>query len=188
MMSEEVIKEKKWYQKVWGIILLLMFFFPAGLYFLWKSDYSKSVKLIGTFIIAALVVYSVATQDQRQLVPQVQSSRPLQQQSEQVELPKAEESKVKTYGGGQLKVGKDIPAGEYVAIGSGYLEVTPDSSGNIMNIIMNENVTNRYYVTIYDGEYIKVTGNLRLYTISEAPKVDLSKGILKDGQFELPTA
>ena len=51
----------KWYQKTWGIVLLLLFFFPAGLYFLWKSERSKNAKIAGTIAVALLVIYSIAT-------------------------------------------------------------------------------------------------------------------------------
>ena len=48
--------EKKWYQKDWGIITLLIFFFPVGLYLVWKkSDWSKKNKVIATICIIVLI-------------------------------------------------------------------------------------------------------------------------------------
>ncbi len=48
----------KWYQKTWGIILMLILFSPIGLYLMWKSDWSKKVKycVSGVLIIACVLV------------------------------------------------------------------------------------------------------------------------------------
>ncbi|NFS12901.1 hypothetical protein FDE77_16985 [Clostridium botulinum] len=48
----------KWYQKTWGIILMLILFSPIGLYLMWKSDWSKKLKysIIGVLIIACVLV------------------------------------------------------------------------------------------------------------------------------------
>ena len=78
-------QQKKWYQKTWGIILLLFLFFPAGLYFLWKSDFSKKSKLVWTVIIGILVLYSMGRNPQHQSVD-YQSQQI--QQVQQVEKPK----------------------------------------------------------------------------------------------------
>lgn len=50
----------KWYEKTPAIVLLLIFFFPVGLYLMWKyTNWAKGVKigvsvLMGIFVIAAL--------------------------------------------------------------------------------------------------------------------------------------
>lgn len=50
--------ERKFHQKTWFIILMLLFFFPVGLYLLWKSSWhSKKTKIYitaGFFIVVAL--------------------------------------------------------------------------------------------------------------------------------------
>lgn len=51
-------KDLKWYQKKNGIIIVIILFFPVGLYLMWKhSDWSKKTKLIITtiFFIALIV-------------------------------------------------------------------------------------------------------------------------------------
>jgi len=51
-------KDLEWYQKKNGIIIVLILFFPVGLYLMWKhSDWSKKTKLIITtiFFIALIV-------------------------------------------------------------------------------------------------------------------------------------
>lgn len=65
------------------------------------------------------------------------------------------------YENGMFKVGEDIPAGEYKvildsSIGMGYLEVSKDSRHQIDSIVTNENVQSDMYITITDGQYIKL--------------------------------
>ena len=67
------------------------------------------------------------------------------------------------YKDGMYKVGKDIPAGEYKiiltdTIGMGYYEVSTDSRHGIESIVTNENVQADTYLTISDGQYLKISG------------------------------
>lgn len=50
--------KKKWYQKNWAIVLLLLYFFPVGLYLMWKSDWSNGVKkgITAAFVIGFLIL------------------------------------------------------------------------------------------------------------------------------------
>ena len=53
--------EKKIYEKSWFIILLLIVFFPVGLFLMWKyTDWGKGVKWTVTGILAILVVANMA--------------------------------------------------------------------------------------------------------------------------------
>ncbi len=65
---------------------------------------------------------------------------------------------VKTYSSGKYKVGVDIPAGEYFlqsAPGrSGYMCISSDSNGD--DILKNENFNTHHYITIQDGQYLKL--------------------------------
>lgn len=48
----------KWYQKPKGVILLLVFFFPLGLYFMWKNEmWSKKTRLIITSILIIAIIF-----------------------------------------------------------------------------------------------------------------------------------
>jgi hypothetical protein len=50
-------QELKWYQKTSGVIILLIFFFPAGLYLMWKSElWTKQTRWIVTGVIAVLIL------------------------------------------------------------------------------------------------------------------------------------
>ena len=62
--------------------------------------------------------------------------------------------------GGMYKVGVDIEAGEYKVTpdGSGYYEVDSSSAGTLDVIVANENFSSDVYVTVADGQYLKLSG------------------------------
>lgn len=80
----------------------------------------------------------------------------------------------KKYGEGMYKVGKDMPAGEYVLFTnskySAYFEVCKNSSGSFSSIISNDNFDYNSIITVKKGNYLKLT---RCYAISiNAAKVN----------------
>lgn len=64
-----------------------------------------------------------------------------------------------TYPDGMYLVGKDIPAGEYKvsAANGGYYEVTANSTGDLGTIIANDNFEGEVYLTVQDGQYLKLS-------------------------------
>ena len=67
------------------------------------------------------------------------------------------------YKDGMYKVGKDILSGEYKvildsSIGMGYLEVSSNSSHQLGSIVTNENIQADTYITVKDGQYLKLQG------------------------------
>ena len=49
--------ELKWYQKPIGVIILLLFFFPLGLYLMWKNElWTKQIRWVVTGIIAVIFI------------------------------------------------------------------------------------------------------------------------------------
>ncbi|WP_342566643.1 hypothetical protein MKY09_11215 [Psychrobacillus sp. FSL K6-4046] len=67
------------------------------------------------------------------------------------------------YTDGMYKIGKDIPAGEYkITLGTdselGYYEVSKSSSHQLEDIVTNENVEADTYLTVSDGQYLKLQG------------------------------
>lgn len=63
-----------------------------------------------------------------------------------------------SYESGQYKVGTDIPAGEYVVLaerGSGYFSVSADPNND--DITFNGNFDYNTIITIFDGEYLKLS-------------------------------
>ncbi|MBR1806919.1 MAG: hypothetical protein IJ774_11130 [Selenomonadaceae bacterium] len=93
----------------------------------------------------------------------------------------------KFFANGQFKVGTDLPVGEYLAVGTGYVEVaTSPEGGN--SIVVNDNIVSaQRYVTAQAGEYVKLQGDIKLYPASSAPKIDASNGKIPTGQFKCGT-
>lgn len=99
--------------------------------------------------------------------------------------PPAEDEPKNYFANGQFKVGADLPAGEYLAVGTGYVEVAKSSGGGTNNILVNDNIENaQRYIAAADGEYVKVTGDIKLYPSAAAPKLDTS-GKLQAGQYKV---
>ena len=61
---------------------------------------------------------------------------------------------------GMYKVGSDIEAGEYKVVpdGSGYVEVSSSSRHILTDIISNDILSGEQYITVNDGQYLKLSG------------------------------
>ena len=60
---------------------------------------------------------------------------------------------------GMLKVGRDIMPGEYKIVQDGslaYVEILKDSSGYFSSIVTNDSFEGEMYITIQDGQYVKL--------------------------------
>lgn len=92
-----------------------------------------------------------------------------------------------TYSAGTYKVGTDIPAGEYciycTSSVSGYYSVSTDSKGD--SIIGNRIFDYNTFVTIYDGQYLKLSRSMAVPVSAvdgTSYKIDTSKaGTLRVG-------
>ena len=90
------------------------------------------------------------------------------------------------FANGQFKVGVDLPAGEYLAVGTGYVEVAGSSAGGTNNILINDNIVDaRRYVVVNDGEYVKVMSDMKLYSLADAPKLNLNYSKLPANQYKV---
>lgn len=45
--------EKPWYMQNFWVIVLLLVFWPVGLYLMWKNDWSRNVKVVVTIAVLA---------------------------------------------------------------------------------------------------------------------------------------
>jgi len=69
--------KKKWYQKTGGIIVLLVLFFPVGLYLMWKhTSWNKTVKWIVTGFFAFLVLVNAFGSDSTSTTTETQNPTP----------------------------------------------------------------------------------------------------------------
>lgn len=165
-----------WYDKKWVIWLAIIIFPPIGLLLMFRSpNFSTKAKGIVTVVILLILIIGQASKDKN--TPPVAKNAP---------APKVEQAETgKFFANGQFKVGTDLSAGEYIAVGTGYVEVSKSSSGGVDNILINDNIENaRRYVIANDGEYVKVTGDIKLYPLADAPKIDTS-GKLAAGEYKV---
>ena len=167
-----------WYDKKWVIWLAIIIFPPIGLLLMFRSpNFSTKTKGIVTVVILLILIIGQASKDKN--TPPVAKNAP---------APKVEQAETgKFFANGQFKVGTDLSAGEYIAVGTGYVEVSKSSSGGVDNILINDNIENaRRYVIANVGEYVKVTGDIKLYPLAYAPKIDTS-GQLAAGEYKVGT-
>lgn len=70
-----------------------------------------------------------------------------------------EEPTLDTTKEGMFKVGVHLPAGEYKvhSDGRGYVEVSSSSSHLLDNIVTNDNIEGDSYITVSDGQYLKLS-------------------------------
>lgn len=70
------------------------------------------------------------------------------------------QDELEQYDAGMYKVGTDIPAGEYILKPSAmaYYQVATDSTGTLESIVSNDNFSGTRYITVSDGQYLKLTG------------------------------
>ncbi len=102
------------------------------------------------------------------------------------------------YSAAQLKVGADIPAGEYVIVGEKkqtqyYITSKPEAqiasaaALNSPDMLSFGYCENRIYVKVNDGEYLTFAGG-RLYKPGEAPALsETADGKLPAGQYKVGT-
>lgn len=96
------------------------------------------------------------------------------------------EAPVTTYKSGMYKVGTDIPEGEYIVFAdnsiSGYVEVSSSSTGELDDIIANENMSYNTIITIKDGNYLTLSGAYAV-PFDEVTELDTSgEGMFKVGK------
>jgi hypothetical protein len=107
-------------------------------------------------------------------------------QGDQKEAKNTEAESIKYIKAGMYKVGKDIPAGEYLIIaeGMGYYQVTKDSSGSLDSIITNDNFSSTRYVTVSDGQYIEIVAS-KMILASEAKPQKPQNDEYADGMYKV---
>ena len=165
-----------------------------------KEENNKSIGKKGWIIIAvAVVVLAVVIAFAVNHFKNSKKPSPVSSSAQQTEITKTKSSNssgdytipiknnVKQYKDGIFKVGKDVPAGEYVIYRNGkelssvYFAVSTDSK--VDNIVANDVMFSRNIITLKDGQYIKVQ-NAVMCAINDAPKAGTGDK-LTDGMYKV---
>ncbi|MEG1256376.1 hypothetical protein [Clostridium sp.] len=159
--------KKKFYKKwwFWAIIIVIVIAAING------SGSSKDKGKVAT--------------DNNTSVAQGENNKDTAKENTPVETPKEEvkDTKIKA---GTYKVGTELDAGEYlfIAKGMGYIQCSTDTTGALESILYNDNVKGHSYITVNEGEYIKVQGG-EMYPVAEAPSVVPADGLYKAGMYKV---
>ncbi len=99
---------------------------------------------------------------------------------------KPEDKKVKPIKSGTYKVGSDLTPGEYLffAKGMDMLNAQVIALEHLESIVFNDNVKGHLYLTVNEGEYLKITGG-EMYPVVEAPSVVPEDRLYKDGMYKV---
>lgn len=126
-----------------------------------------------------------AVNENKASVAQGENNKDASKKNTPVETPK-EEVKNNKIKAGTYKVGEEIPAGEYLFIskGMGYIQCSTDTTGALESIVYNDNVKGHSYITVNEGEYLKLQGG-EMYPVAEAPSVVPADGLYKDGMYKV---
>ena len=72
---KEMNSNKKFYQRAWFVIIMLVLFAPIGLYIMWaKTDWSKTAKIVATVLVACLYLYVYITDVSKRNLSNTQSN------------------------------------------------------------------------------------------------------------------
>lgn len=87
---------KKWYQKTWAIVLLLVFFFPVGLFLMWKfTNWNKKLKWGITAFFIIMFIIGMVTDDTPQTATTATQSENKQEAAQETTSPTARPTKPK---------------------------------------------------------------------------------------------
>jgi hypothetical protein len=96
----------KWYQKTSGVIVLLILFFPVGLYLMWKNElWSKQTRWIVTGVFALMVIANASNSNSNNLENSSNSNSTENNQSEEI----SKQAYRVGYADGQLNYGEPNP-------------------------------------------------------------------------------
>ena len=154
-------------------------------------SYQEKMKPYEEMSIAQAETEKIKAEQEKKALEEAEQAKKAEEEAEQAR--KAEEEKIakekaeklsqNSFSDGHYKVGTDIPAGEYIIIGSGYFCVSSDS--NDENIIFNDNFKNNSIITLNEGEYFRLSRGTAypfdMYTQANALDTSLSGGMYKIG-------
>ena len=160
-----------------------------------QSSFNKKFKIalivaVVIFDILLLLVYfkddekKVETPQENQIVVEIPAQIPAQTSTPAKTSNVENTSDAIISGAGQYKFGLDLPAGEYLAVGDGYVELSHEPTSNQF---FNITIINHHYIEGRDGEYIKIDSRVKLYPVDKAPKFEFNPYEVVAGQYKIGT-
>lgn len=208
----------KFYQKSWFVVLSLIFFFPLGLFLMWRYQKFNQVARIIVTVVFGLVAVSAFTggSDETATDPALEETPAIEAEADTSEEDKvtaeeaakkdAEEAKKKEeeekalaeaqaaeeakqkMSAGNYKVGTDMDAGTYLIAadgGSTYYQLAKDSSGELTSIITNDNIIGHAILTVNDGEYLTVTSGWIMPIENVTNELEPKNGYYVEGMYRV---
>ncbi len=199
---------KKWYQKTWFIVIMLILFAPVGIALLWtRKDMKKVTKVILTVVFGFVFLVAVipggdneSLEDSSTVNNEIKQENETEKDDVVQELEESsqenagtEEEKIvqdNTIKSGIYKVGTDIESGLYkvkLVDFMGYVERSSSASMDFESIIANNAFTGDGYIKIKDTDaYVKLQGVEINPDIVEDIKDEVKDGIYLVGIDLLP--
>lgn len=206
------------FEKTWFVVLTLIFFFPLGLFLMWKYEKFNKVSRVIVTVVIGLAAFSAFTGDPEETTTQSSLDEPAtsiadtseedkaaaeeaakkeaeeakkkeEQEKALAEAQAAEEAKEKM-SAGNYKVGTDMGAGTYLIAADGgmtYYQLAKDSSGELTSIITNDNIIGHAIITVNDGEYLTVTGGWIMPIENVTNELEPKSGYYVEGMYRVGT-
>ncbi|MFC4682890.1 hypothetical protein [Exiguobacterium sp. s149] len=206
------------FEKTWFVILTLIFFFPLGLFLMWKYEKFNKVARIIVTVVIGLAAFSTFTGDPEDTATQPLVEEPAtatadtseedktaaeeaakkeaeeakkkeEQETALAEAQAAEEAKGKQPAG-NYKVGTDIDAGTYLIVADGgmtYYQLAKDSTGELTSIITNDNIIGHAILTMNDGEYLTVSSGWFMPLDKVNDELKPKSGYYVEGMYRVGT-
>lgn len=177
--NQTVSGGKRIYEKTWFIILLIIFFFPVGLFLMWKyTRWNKTIKIIVTILVVLMAIFALVSDNSENtdtgtsdttasIRAEETSTQPVRTVSESVQL-LMDEGLTEEEANAIMNDLNSVGIEELVSLkkGSGEgvdkLQAYAFSSESVSGVLTIEN-RKTYYIG---------TGNLDLFNASEGGKLD----------------
>lgn len=139
--------EKKWYQKPITVVLFLIFFFPVGLYLMWKHElWSKTARWIISAVFALAIIANAGKDKSTTSIPNSNSSTETEINAKctQWDSKNAVEERIESLGYTQISINLNDNVGcryqwlvQFISDNgvSGYCAMTTDGSSGIVEIV-----------------------------------------------------
>lgn len=199
---EKRVEDLKFYERWWFIILsIFLFCAPIGLFLIWyKKKSTLHFRIMLTLLLSVLWITgiyasclnylsimdesSAAIIEYQKTLDNIYSNNNTSGETYNESVDQSNSKYQDIYKAATYKIGKDMPAGEYVLFADSsdvnYFQISTDSSGSIASISANGVFKTNTIVTVSIGQYFNFIGCYAV-PITEVPELDTTK----EGMFKI---